>query len=128
MPADHKDAVCLLPVSGGADSSYLAIMLHSMFPHVEFRMFFTDTLAEDPEIEHSLKRLEVFLGRPIERLKPELGLFEMIEGRIRWQALPNRLGFDVGWAYLAKGEFAKDAPGAVDASPLYFYSQVTVTL
>lgn len=55
-------------------------------------------------------------------------LGHQIEGRIRWQAVPNQLAFDVGCAYLAKGEFAKDAPGSVDASPLYFYSQVTVTL
>ena len=55
-------------------------------------------------------------------------LGHQVEGRIRWQAVPNQLAFDVGCAYLAKGGFAKDAPGAVDASPLYFYSQVTVTL
>lgn len=79
LPADHADSVLILPVSGGADSTWLAILLHRMFPEVKFHMVFTDTLAEDPEIPLSLDRLEVYLGRKIERLKPEMGLFELID-------------------------------------------------
>ncbi|MCC6766774.1 MAG: alginate export family protein [Deltaproteobacteria bacterium] len=55
-------------------------------------------------------------------------LGHQIEGRVRWHVRPSRLVLDLGCAYLAKGEFSKDAPGAVDASPLYFYTQLTVTL
>lgn len=51
-----------------------------------------------------------------------------IEGRIRWHVRPGNLMLDVGSAHLVKGEFAKTAPGSVDASPIYFYAQGTVTL
>ena len=31
---DMKDGIACIPVSGGADSTYLAILLHQMFPEV----------------------------------------------------------------------------------------------
>lgn len=63
-----------IPVSGGADSSALAILMHLMYPEVPFKLLFTDTLAEEPEIYTTLDKLEAFLGVQIIRLKPELGL------------------------------------------------------
>ena len=68
-----------IPVSGGADSSALAILMHLMYPEVPFKLLFTDTLAEEPEIYTTLDKLEAFLGVQIIRLKPELGLYELIE-------------------------------------------------
>mgnify|MGYP001176828412 FL=1 len=68
-----------IPVSGGADSSALAILMHLMYPEIEFKLLFTDTLAEEPEIYTTLDKLEAFLEVPIIRLKPELGLYELIE-------------------------------------------------
>lgn len=55
-------------------------------------------------------------------------LGHQVEGRIRWHVFPKNLSVEVGSAYLDKGEFAQDAPGAASASPFYFYTQVTVTL
>ncbi|WP_341744741.1 phosphoadenosine phosphosulfate reductase family protein [Azonexus hydrophilus] len=76
--------VAILPVSGGADSSYLAILLHQLFPAVDFRMVFTDTgtpdnPVEDPGVYETLDKLEEFLGKKVERLIPEKGLFEIID-------------------------------------------------
>jgi len=74
---DPTKDLYLLPVSGGGDSAALAILLHTMFPEIPFRMVFTDTLAEEPEIYDVLDRLERYVGRKIERIVPEKGLFEI---------------------------------------------------
>jgi len=79
LPGDPSTDVYLLPVSGGADSTFLAILLHAMFPEVNWVLAFTDTGAEDQEIYTSLDRLEVFLGRKIARIAPEADLWELID-------------------------------------------------
>lgn len=68
----------IIPVSGGADSTWLAILMHKLFPSVNFTLLFTDTHAEEPEIYESLDRLEAFLGKKIERISHDLGLFGLI--------------------------------------------------
>lgn len=55
-------------------------------------------------------------------------LGHQIEGRVRWNVLPKNLAFDVGAAYLIRGEFATDAPSARSASPVFVYTQVTGTI
>lgn len=79
LPRYTEDSVLLLPVSGGADSTYLAILLHRLFPDAPFQMIFTDTGAEEPEIYVVLDKLEQYLGKPITRIKPKLDLFQLIE-------------------------------------------------
>ena len=79
LPGDPTKDLYLLPVSGGGDSAALAILLHTMFPEIPFRMVFTDTLAEDPEIYDVLDRLERYVGRQIERIVPEKGLFQLVD-------------------------------------------------
>lgn len=79
LPGDPTKDLYLLPVSGGGDSAALAILLHAMFPEIPFRMVFTDTLAEEPEIYDVLDRLERYVGRKIERIVPEKGLFEIVD-------------------------------------------------
>lgn len=69
----------LIPVSGGADSTALAIILHLMFPSIDFELFFTDTLAEDSAIYESLDALEVYLGKRITRIIPRAGLYDLID-------------------------------------------------
>lgn len=80
---DMEGGVPIIPVSGGADSAYLAILMHRMFPDVPWRMVFTDTgtlehPVEEPAVYETLDRLETYLGKKIERLIPEKGLFEVI--------------------------------------------------
>jgi hypothetical protein len=78
LPGSKED-VYICPVSGGADSTALAILLRLLFPGTYFHFVFTDTKAELPEIYDSLDRLEKFLQQPITRITPTKGLFELIE-------------------------------------------------
>ena len=56
----------LLGLSGGKDSSALAVYMRDRVPEMEY--FFSDTGKELPETYQFLDRLEVFLGKPIARL------------------------------------------------------------
>ena len=56
----------LLGLSGGKDSSALAVYMRDRVPEMEY--FFTDTGKELPETYDFLDRLEAFLGKPIVRL------------------------------------------------------------
>ena len=79
LPGDMERDDYIVPISGGADSTVVAIILKLLFPSVPFRYVMTDTLAEDPEIYAALARLEAFLGIRIDRVVPQAGLFELIE-------------------------------------------------
>ena len=59
----------LLGLSGGKDSSALAVYMRDRVPEMEY--FFSDTGKELPETYQFLDRLEVFLGKPIVRLNME---------------------------------------------------------
>ncbi len=77
-------------ISGGKDSSALAVYLRDRVPDMEY--FFCDTGAELPETYEYLDRLEVSLGKKIERLNPRKGFdhwFEVYRGtlpspQMRW--------------------------------------------
>lgn len=56
----------VLGISGGKDSSALAIYMRAKVPQMEY--FFCDTGAELPETYDYLNRLEAALGKPITRL------------------------------------------------------------
>jgi 3'-phosphoadenosine 5'-phosphosulfate sulfotransferase (PAPS reductase)/FAD synthetase len=56
----------VLGISGGKDSSALAIFMRDRIPDMEY--FFCDTGAELPETYDYLNRLEGALGKPIKRL------------------------------------------------------------
>jgi 3'-phosphoadenosine 5'-phosphosulfate sulfotransferase (PAPS reductase)/FAD synthetase len=80
LPGDVDKDAYILPVSGGADSTYLAILLIQMFPDAPWKLVFTDTGEEHESILTQLDRLEFYLGRKIERLGDET-LFGLVE---RW--------------------------------------------
>ena len=77
-------------ISGGKDSSALAVYLRGKVPDLEY--FFCDTGAELPETYEYLVRLEVILGKPIVRLNAGRGFdhwFEVFRGtlpspQMRW--------------------------------------------
>ena len=77
-------------ISGGKDSSALAVYLRGRVPQMEY--FFCDTGAELPETYEYLTRLEVILGKPITRLNAQRGFdhwFEVFRGalpspQMRW--------------------------------------------
>ncbi|MDE0678210.1 MAG: phosphoadenosine phosphosulfate reductase family protein [Acidimicrobiaceae bacterium] len=86
--ADQTRHIC--GISGGKDSSALALYLRDRVPEMEY--FFCDTGAELPETYEFLTRLEVILGKPIARLNSERGFdhwFEVFRGalpspQMRW--------------------------------------------
>ena len=61
----------ILGLSGGKDSSALAVYMRDRVPEMEY--VFTDTLKELPETYEYLAKLEAFLGKPIVRLNAERG-------------------------------------------------------
>ena len=77
-------------ISGGKDSSALAVYLRDKVPEMEY--FFCDTGAELPETYEYLTRLEVILGKQIVRLNAQRGFdhwFEVFRGtlpspQMRW--------------------------------------------
>ena len=77
-------------ISGGKDSSALAVYLKDEIPDMEY--FFCDTGAELPETYEYLSRLEIILGKPIARLNSERGFdywFKVFRGalpspQMRW--------------------------------------------
>ncbi len=86
--ADTIRQIC--GISGGKDSSALAIYLRDKVPEMEY--FFCDTGAELPETYEYLTRLEVILGKSIVRLNAQRGFdhwFEVFRGtlpspQMRW--------------------------------------------
>jgi 3'-phosphoadenosine 5'-phosphosulfate sulfotransferase (PAPS reductase)/FAD synthetase len=79
-------------ISGGKDSSALAVYLGLTRPDLDIEYFFCDTGAELPETYEYLTRLETVLGKPVERLNAERGFdhwFEVYRGmlpspQVRW--------------------------------------------
>lgn len=81
----------ILSLSGGKDSTALAVYLRDRIPELEF--VFCDTHKELPETYRYLDRVEAYLGRPIVRLTDDKRGFEhhlMVRGgylpspRMRW--------------------------------------------
>ncbi len=70
MPTEKKTRH-ILGLSGGKDSSALAVYLRDRVPDMEY--VFTDTLKELPETYEYLAKLEAYLGKPIVRLNAERG-------------------------------------------------------
>ena len=86
MSVDHDRCRHVLSLSGGKDSTALAIYLQDRVPDMEY--VFCDTEKELAETYDYLDRLEVFLGRPIHRLKHDgMGFDELL--RIRRGFLPS---------------------------------------
>ena len=100
--ADHTTRhIC--GISGGKDSSALAVYLRNKVPEMEY--FFCDTGAELPETYEYLTRLEVVLGKPITRLNAQRGFdhwFEVFRGtlpspQMRWCTKNMKIKPIEGW-------------------------------
>ena len=92
-PARFHDAISdgtrrqIVPLSGGKDSTALAVYLSQNYPQVDFEFAFCDTGAELPETYEYLDRLEHVLGREIQRISA-LELLQL-------KSKPGRSAFDV---------------------------------
>jgi hypothetical protein len=76
----------ILSLSGGKDSTALAIYMRDRVPDMEY--VFCDTAKELPETYEYLDRVEVYLGKPIVRLKNDPEIFDTLL-KIRGGFLPS---------------------------------------
>jgi 3'-phosphoadenosine 5'-phosphosulfate sulfotransferase (PAPS reductase)/FAD synthetase len=67
----------ILGLSGGKDSTALAIYMRDKVPDIEY--FFSDTGAELPEVYEFLDKLEAYLGKKIIRLGTEKTFEEILD-------------------------------------------------
>ena len=117
-------------ISGGKDSSALAVYLKDRVPDMEY--FFCDTGAELPETYEFLARLEVILGKPIVRLNAERGFdhwFEIFRGalpspQMRWctknmkiKPLEYWIGDDPAISYVAIRADEANRKGYISTKP-----------
>ncbi len=130
----------IVSLSGGKDSTALAIYLHGRIPQLEY--VFCDTHKELPETYEYLDKLEAYLQRPIVRLNAERGFdhwLEMYGGMLpsaqaRWctrklkiEPFEKYVGDDHVWSYI--GIRADEQRGGYDFSskpnirPVYPYRQ-----
>ena len=117
-------------ISGGKDSSALAIYMRDKVPDVEY--FFCDTGAELPETYAYLAKLEMVLGRKITRLNAEKGFdhyFEIFRGtlpspQMRWctthlkiKPLEKWIGGDEAVSYVAIRADESNRKGYISTKP-----------
>lgn len=63
----------ILLISGGKDSTALAIYMRDKYPELDMEYVFCDTHKELEETYEYLARIEAYLGKPIVRLSSDLG-------------------------------------------------------
>ena len=117
-------------ISGGKDSSALAVYMRDKVPNMEY--FFCDTGAELPETYTYLKKLETVLGKPIARLNSSRGFdhyFEVFRGtlpspQMRWctkllkiKPLEEWIGVDETISYVAIRADEKNRKGHISSKP-----------
>ena len=117
-------------ISGGKDSSALAVYLREKVPEMEY--FFCDTGAELPETYEYLTRLEVILGKPITRLNSQRGFdhwFEIFRGtlpspQMRWcttnmkiKPIEEWVGTDSVFSYVAIRADESNRKGYISTKP-----------
>ncbi|MFP3881923.1 MAG: phosphoadenosine phosphosulfate reductase family protein [Actinomycetota bacterium] len=117
-------------ISGGKDSSALAVYMRDKVPEMEY--FFCDTGAELPETYEYLTRLEVILGKPIARLNAERGFdhwFEVFRGalpspQMRWctknmkiKPIEDWIGDDQAISYVAIRADESNRKGYISTKP-----------
>lgn len=117
-------------ISGGKDSSALAVYLRDRVPQLEY--FFCDTGAELPETYEYLDKLETALGKPIARLNARKGFdhwFDVYRGalpspQMRWctkkmkiEPLEEWIGSDQAVSYVAIRADESGRKGYVSTKP-----------
>lgn len=103
----------IVSLSGGKDSTALAIYLRNKIPQVEY--IFCDTHEELDETYQYLDRLEAFLGKEVTRLNPTRGFEHWLDmyggmlpsAQVRWctrklkiEPFEAYVGNDVVWSYV----------------------------
>ncbi|MDA7959895.1 MAG: phosphoadenosine phosphosulfate reductase family protein [Nitrosopumilus sp.] len=117
-------------ISGGKDSSALAVYMRDKVPDMEY--FFCDTGAELPETYRYLSKLEIVLGKPITRLNSTRSFdhyFEVFRGalpspQMRWcttllkiKPLEDWIGEEEVTSYVAIRADESNRKGYVSTKP-----------
>jgi len=63
----------ILMLSGGKDSTALALYMRDKYPDIEMEYLFTDTHKELPETYEYLTKIEAYLGKPVHRVSSKKG-------------------------------------------------------
>lgn len=92
MSMNEKNVRHILSLSGGKDSSALAVYMRLREPQIEMEYVFCDTQKELKETYEYLAKLEAFLGKPIVRLNSDRGFDHWLQvyggylpsSRMRW--------------------------------------------
>lgn len=82
----RNDGLHLVALSGGKDSTALALRLAEVHPEIDYTYFCTPTGDELPDMVQHWRKLEGILGKPIVRLHHKLDLNGLIDF---YGALPN---------------------------------------
>ena len=117
-------------ISGGKDSSALAVYMRDKVPDMEY--FFCDTGAELPETYKYLAKLEVVLGKKIAKLNSKRGFdhyFEIFRGtlpspQMRWctsllkiKPLEDWIGEEEATSYVAIRSDESNRKGYISTKP-----------
>lgn len=92
MSTTEKKVRHILSLSGGKDSSALAVYMRLREPQIDMEYVFCDTQKELKETYEYLAKLEAFLGKPIVRLNSDRGFDHWLQvyggylpsSRMRW--------------------------------------------
>lgn len=92
MSTSEKKVRHILSLSGGKDSSALAVYMRRNEPKIDMEYVFCDTQKELDETYEYLAKLEAFLGKPIVRLNSDRGFDHWLQvyggylpsSRMRW--------------------------------------------
>ena len=84
---DDKSCRHILSLSGGKDSTALALYMRDRV--VELEYVFCDTEKELIETYEYLEKLEVYLGKPIKRITPDIGFDDLLEKRRNFLPSPQ---------------------------------------
>ena len=84
---DDKSCRHILSLSGGKDSTALALYMCDRMPKMEY--VFCDTEKELIETYEYLEKLEVYLGKPIKRITPDIGFDDLLEKRRNFLPSPQ---------------------------------------
>ena len=68
----EQEARHILLLSGGKDSTALALYMHDNYPDIELEYVFTDTHKELEETYEYMARIEAYLGKGITRLQSSM--------------------------------------------------------
>ncbi|MCS6918510.1 MAG: phosphoadenosine phosphosulfate reductase family protein [Fimbriimonadales bacterium] len=120
----------ILSLSGGKDSTALAIYMRDRVPEMEY--VFCDTGEELPETYEYLERLEAYLGKPIVRLNPDRPFMHYLQlyngllpdARSRWctrklkiEPFERYVGDDMVYSYIGIRADEPQRKGYISTKP-----------